>query len=61
MKSHKTKEERFEIFMNGVNQDRITLRDAFYAGWYAAGSEINEGEDSDWLSESLHSEDFIEP
>lgn len=54
MKSHRTKEQRFDLSKLPEN-----MRDAFYAGWYAAGSEINEGEDSDWLQERLYAEDFL--
>lgn len=56
MKSHATKEQCFAG--SGLSEDK---RAAFYAGWYAAGNEINQGEDSDWLSESLKANDFLEP
>jgi hypothetical protein len=58
MKLHLTKEQCFKNFMKR-NKDGESQRAAFYAGWYSAGSQINEGEDSDWLSESLHENDFI--
>ena len=56
MKSHRNKEECFKASRLPENQ-----RSAFYAGWYAAGNEINEGEDSDWLNERLRDNDFLEP
>ena len=54
MKWHPTKEQAFERRHLPENQ-----REAFYAGWYAAGDAINEGEDSDWLSDRLKANDFI--
>jgi hypothetical protein len=54
MKSHKTKEQRFNN--SGLPE---ASRKTFYAGWYAAGTEINEGEDSDWLQERLYAGDFL--
>ncbi len=36
-------------------------REAFYAGWYAAGAQINEGEDSDDLQLRLEAFDFLRP
>lgn len=44
MKSHRTKEQCF-----AASELPEKMREAFYKGWYAAGKEINEGEDSDWL------------
>lgn len=55
MKRHRTKEQAFAISKLHESQ-----RGAFYAGWYAAGSAINEGEDSDWLSERLTANDFMD-
>jgi hypothetical protein len=55
MKTHRTKEQRFEQL--GLSEE---MRSAFYQGWYAAGNEINEGEDSDWLQERLYENDFLE-
>ena len=54
MKSHRTKEKSFEC--SGLDPKH---KDAFFAGWYAAGNEINQGEDSDWLQESLYENDFL--
>lgn len=54
MKTHLNKEESF--FQSNLPE---ALRPAFYAGWYACGHEINEGEDSDWLQERLKEEDFL--
>ena len=54
MKWHPTKEQAFTS--SGLSEDK---RIAFYSGWYAAGNAIDEGEDSDWLSERLKANDFI--
>lgn len=54
MKSHRTKEQCF-----AASELPEKMREAFYKGWYAAGNEINEGEDSDWLQERLYAEDFL--
>ena len=54
MKNHPTKEEAFTS--SGLPENQRT---AFYSGWYAAGSAINEGEDSDWLNERLRENDFL--
>lgn len=54
MKWHLTKEQSFDRANLPEN-----MRTAFYTGWYAAGDEINNGEDSDWLSERLRANDFI--
>jgi len=54
MKSHRTKEESFKC--SGLDPKH---KDVFFAGWYAAGNEINQGEDSDWLQERLYENDFL--
>lgn len=54
MKYHKTKEQKFKD--SGLPEQ---FREAFYLGWYSAGNEINEGEDSDWLQEQLYENDFL--
>lgn len=54
MKSHDTKEQRF--FRTGLPESE---RAAFYLGWYAAGNEINEGEDNDDFQERLIANDFL--
>lgn len=56
MKSHRTKEQRFALA--GLPE---SMRDAFYKGWYACGTEINEGEDYDDFQERLYENDFLEP
>ena len=56
MKSHATKEQCF--IQSGLDE---SFRDSFYKGWYACGNEINQSEDSDWLSLRLLGEDFLEP
>jgi hypothetical protein len=55
MKQHRNKEKSFDC--SGLPEE---MRAAFYKGWYAAGTEINQGEDSDWLQESLYTNDFLE-
>ena len=54
MKFHKTKEACF-----ASSKLPEEMRKSFYRGWYAAGTQINEGEDSDWLQERLYKEDFL--
>lgn len=54
MKTHRTKEQRFEA--SGLPEH---VREIFYAGWYAAGEEINEGEDYDDFQERLYANDFM--
>ena len=54
MKWHNNKEQSFE--KSGLPEN---LREAFYAGWYSAGNEINQGEDSDYLQERLLENDFL--
>ena len=56
MKSHATKEQCFAS--SGLPESE---RAAFYMGWYAAGNQINEGEDSDYLQERLIENDFLHP
>lgn len=54
MKSHRTKEQRFEY--SGLSESE---RAAFYLGWYAAGQEISQGEDYDSFDERLLENDFL--
>ena len=56
MKQHATKEEAFAN--SGLTEE---FREAFYCGWYSAGSEICQGWDSDIMSEELKKYDFIKP
>lgn len=54
MKLHRTKEQCFEL--SGLPEES---KQAFYMGWYSAGSEINRGWDSDLLQENLLKYDFL--
>ncbi len=54
MKTYRTKEQRFEG--SGLPEE---MREAFYAGWYACGAEINEGEDYDDFQYRLYANDFL--
>ena len=61
MKFHLNKEQCYENFLARTKTPRSEASyAAFVAGWYAAGTQINEGEDSDWLQERLYEEDFLE-
>ena len=69
MKYHKTLDECFiaycrnadswitVLLLSGIKLEH--LREIFEEGWYACASEINNGEDSDWLQERLYEEGFL--
>jgi hypothetical protein len=54
MKYHKTLDQCFKDSNLPKSQ-----RAAFEQGWYCCASEINNGEDSDWLQERLYAEGFL--
>ena len=62
MKWHLNKDQCYDNFLARTKTPPSEASySSFVAGWYSCGTQINQGEDSDWLQERLKAEDFLEP